>query len=53
MSQKELSFAQKYSTKTFLSRFEENILSRGARATQPSWKITQILGVVNTRQVDK
>ena len=27
--------------------------SRGARGTQPSWKIIEILGVVNTRQVDK
>ena len=26
---------------------------QGARETQPSWKITEILGVVNTRQVDK
>ena len=26
---------------------------QGARGTQPSWKITEILGVVNTRQVDK
>ena len=42
-------FCIKVQCKDILSRFEENILSRWTRGTQPSWNITEILGVVNTR----